>query len=155
VALTATQFAALCARLDTASKALRASGSHFQSIARRYYLVYAYAAKAAVKHGVSIQHRRGKQEVETEVFTHQALPDVIYALYTGNRRSNVSPGSTPGVIGGRLSDREAISYANALQKDRKLADYGPTDEIEPYTEEEANKRVRWADLLVEDLRTLL
>jgi len=42
-----------------------------------------------------------------------------------------------------------------LQRDRKDADYGPTDALEPYTEEQADERLKWANLLVEDLMTIL
>lgn len=55
----------------------------------------------------------------------------------------------------RLSDRQAIRYVDILQRDRKDADYGPTDALEPYTEEQADERLKWANLLVEDLMTIL
>jgi len=48
-----------------------------------------------------------------------------------------------------------MRYADWLQRDRKDADYGPTDVLEPYSEQEADQRLNWASMLVEDLRKLL
>ena len=45
--------------------------------------------------------------------------------------------------------------ADLLQRDRKDADYGPTKVPEPFSAEEADERIRWANMLVEDLRTIL
>ena len=57
-----------------------------QAVARRYYLVYAYATQAAEKHGLSF--RRGTNIDEARRITHQVLPQVIRALYSGQ---NVGP----------------------------------------------------------------
>lgn len=75
------EFIALTTRLERASDVLRNGGSLLQSIARRYYLVYTYARQAAEKHGVTF--RRGSAVDADRQLTHQALPDVIQALYTG------------------------------------------------------------------------
>jgi len=49
--------------------------------------VYAYAARAAEKHGVAF--RRGASVDETRRLTHQALPDIVRALYTGQNSGAV------------------------------------------------------------------
>jgi hypothetical protein len=97
---------------------------------------------------------RQGQEVEIDEFTHNALSDVVSALYSGSKRGRVSPGTTPGIVG-QLTDREASRYADLLQRDRKDADYGPTEVVEPYTAEQADERLKWANMLVEDLRKIL
>jgi hypothetical protein len=56
---------------------------------------------------------------------------------------------------GRLTDADAVRYVNALQKDRKYADYGLGTVSEPYDAVKLDERLAWADRLVEDLRTLL
>lgn len=56
---------------------------------------------------------------------------------------------------GRLTDAEVLRYVNALQKDRKYADYGLGTDSEPYHTAKVDERLAWADRLVEDLRTLL
>ncbi len=152
--LTPVQFTALCDRLEAAATALRERGCLLQSIARRYYLVYAIAGRAAEKYGVTIatERRRGAR---SDRFTHQSIPDVVYALYTGNKRGNADPGSTPGIGSGRLSERQVIRYVNELQKDRKYADYGPTEEREPYGRAETDERLAQANCIIDDLRTLL
>ena len=48
-----------------------------------------------------------------------------------------------------------MRYVNVLQKDRKYADYGHGTVPEPYDVPTADERLTWANLLVEDLRTLL
>lgn len=75
------EFAAHVARLERASDLLRSRGCLLQAIARRYYLVYAYAAQAAETHGIVF--RRGASADETRRLTHQALPNIVRALYTG------------------------------------------------------------------------
>jgi hypothetical protein len=56
---------------------------------------------------------------------------------------------------GRLTDAEALRYADILQSDRKRADYGFGTTPEPYTASTADERLAWASHLIEDLRTLL
>jgi hypothetical protein len=154
VSLTQTQFDALCERLDRASTTLRNSGSFLQAIARRYYLVRTIAEYAALRHGVTVAHRdRHGNDVESGDFSHNAIPDLIRTLYTGMRSGNVGPPKTDytGLVGTRLRERDAVTYANRLQIDRKWADYGYTDEVEPYSAEQAEERLNWANFLAEDL----
>jgi hypothetical protein len=54
-----------------------------------------------------------------------------------------------------LTDADVLRYVNALQKDRKYADYGLGTASEPYDTAKFEERLAWADRLVEDLRTLL
>jgi hypothetical protein len=54
-----------------------------------------------------------------------------------------------------LTDAEVLRYVNALQKDRKYADYGLGTDSEPYHTAKVDERLAWADRLVEDLKTLL
>jgi len=56
---------------------------------------------------------------------------------------------------GRLTDDEAVYYADSLQRDRKRADYGFGIVPEPYDVATVDEHLTWADLLVEDLKTLL
>ena len=81
------EFTAHTARLECASDLLRSRGCLLQAIARRYYLVYAYATQAAEKHGVMF--RRGTTVDETRRLTHQALPNIVRALYTGQNSGSV------------------------------------------------------------------
>jgi len=81
------EFIALVTRLEQASDVLRNAGCLMQAIARRYYLVYAYAAQAAEKHGVTF--RRGAHLDEERRLTHQALPLFIQVLYSGQNRGAV------------------------------------------------------------------
>jgi hypothetical protein len=94
------EFNALVARLERASDLLRSGGSLFQAIARRYYLVYAYASQAAEKHG--LRFRRGADIDQARNLTHQVLPKIVKSLYSGQ---NVGP-----VLGGgpRRDTRWAI-----------------------------------------------
>jgi hypothetical protein len=142
-------------RLEKAVVELRSAGSLLHAIARAYYVVHATATYAAAKYGVTISHRRHGEEIESDDFTHNAIPDVVRVLYSGNKSGRVSPGSTPGIGFGRVGDAQAVRYAESLQRDRKDADYGPTEALEPYTEEQADQRLIWANILVEDLRKLL
>jgi len=84
------EFIALTLRLRRASDVLRKEGCLLQAIARRYYLVYAYATQAAGKHGVAF--RRGSDVDETRRLTHQALPTIVEALYTGRNVGSVLGG---------------------------------------------------------------
>lgn len=84
------EFNALVIRLERASDVLRNAGCLVQAVSRRYYLVYAYARQAAEKHSVAF--RRGVQLDGERRFTHQALPSVIQALYSGQNRGAVLGG---------------------------------------------------------------
>ena len=84
------EFNALVARLERASDVLRSAGCLLQAVSRRYYLMYAYARQAAEKHGVGF--RRGVRADDERRFTHQALPYVIKALYSGQNRGAVLGG---------------------------------------------------------------
>lgn len=75
------EFNALVMRLEKASDVLRSAGCFMQAIARRYYMVFAYAMRAAEKHGLTF--RRGTDVDENRRLTHQALPDIVRALYSG------------------------------------------------------------------------
>ena len=112
-------------------------------------------AYVAAKYGVTIFHTRQGHEIEEEVFTHNSIPDVVKALYTGNKSGRVQPGSTPGIGSGNLSAAAAERYVDLLQRDRKDADYGPTKLLEPYSESRAVERLNWAYLVVQDLGALL
>ncbi len=142
-------------RLEKAVSELRAGGSFLQAIARAYYIVHTTAAYAAAKYGVTILHIRQGREIESDAFTHNAIPDVVKALYTGNKIGSVSPGSTPGIGSGNLSAADAGQYVSRLQRDRKDADYGPTRLLEPYSEGRAVERLDWANMVVQDLDALL
>jgi hypothetical protein len=151
--MTHEEFSALAERLDKAATVLRAGDSRLQAIARRYYLAYTYALQAAKKQGV--QFRRGAETDDDRQPTHQALPNIVRALYTGQNSGPVLGGG-PGITrAGRLSDEQAYTYADFLQKDRKRADYGYGTIPEPYDIITADERLSWANQLVEDLRTLL
>lgn len=106
------EFTPLITRLERASDILRNGGSLLQAIARRYYLMYTYALQAAEAQGVTFRH--GTDRDDDRRPTHQALPNIIRALYTG---------------------------------------YGTISE--PYAMTTADERTRWANHLVENLRTLL
>ncbi len=147
------EFTPLIDRLDKASIALRDAGALLQSIARRYYLVYAYAVQAAEKHDVVF--RRGARADDDRRISHQALPDLIIALYAA-RNSGPVLGGGPGVTrAGRLPDGLAYKYVDQLQKDRKYADYGYIHTAEPYDEAVADERLKRANHVIEDLRSLL
>ena len=147
--LTLEQYERQRQRLEKAVVDLRSAGSLLQAIARAYYVVHATATYAAAKYNVTVAHRRHGEEVESDDFTHNAIPDVVRVLYSGNKSGKVSPGSTPGIGSGRIGDAQAVRYAESLQRDRKDADYGPTEALEPYSEEQADQRLRWAKILVE------
>jgi hypothetical protein len=156
MALTREQYDRQRARLEKAVADLRSGGSLLHAIARAYYLVYVTASYAATNHGVVVTHTRvGQQGVERDDFTHNAMADVVQALYSGNKAGRVSPGGTPGIGNGRFTEREAAKRVDLLQRDRKAADYGPTNVSEPYTLAEADERLQWANCLVEDLERLL
>jgi hypothetical protein len=66
------EFISLTERLEKASVVLRNGGALLQSIARRYYLVYTYAAQAAEKYDISL--RRGVEVDDERRMSHQTLP---------------------------------------------------------------------------------
>lgn len=151
--MTSEEFVALAARLETASTVLRHGGCLLQAIARRYYLVYTIACRAAERHGVKF--RRGAITEDGWPVSHQSLPDVVRALYTGMNSGPVFGGG-PGVVRkGRLTDDAASFYTDLLQKDRKYADYGHGTVPEPYDAAKADRHLEWANHLIEDLQTLL
>lgn len=150
-----TIFTALCERLERASRALRERGCFLQSIARRYYVIHATATYLAAKFGVVPARNREGERVEDERFSHNELPDVVGVLYTGLRRGGIDPGTHAGIVGAALHKREAERYVDALQRDRKHADYGRIRDVEPYRAAEADRRLRWADDVISDLRLLL
>ena len=84
------EFIALVERLKRASDLLRSGGALLQALARRYYVVYSYAAQAAERHG--LRFRRGANIDDARRLTHKVLPQIVRALYTGQ---NVGP-----VLGG-------------------------------------------------------
>jgi hypothetical protein len=147
------QFTALITRLETASDILRAGGCLLQAIARRYYSVFTVALQAAEEHGVTF--RRGAHVDDDRRLTHQALPNIVRALYTSQNSGPVIGGG-PGILRpGRLDDNVAYRYADQLQRDRKYADYGYGKVPEPYDVKTADERLSWANHLLADLRTLL
>lgn len=75
------EFKALVTRLERASDVLYDGGSLMQSLARRYYVVYTYAVQAAEKY--ALRFRRGVAVDEGRRITHEALPDLVHALYSG------------------------------------------------------------------------
>lgn len=151
--MTSDEFVALTARLETASAVLRRGGCLLQAIARRYYLVYTIACRAAGRHGVTF--RRGAIPDDGRPVSHQSLPDIVRALYTGMNSGPVIGGG-PGIVRtGRFTDYEAFFYTNLLQKDRKYADYGHGTVPEPYDAAKADRHLELANHLIEDLRTLL
>jgi hypothetical protein len=153
---TVDQFTALCNRLEAAATALREQGCLLQAVARRYYLIYTVATRAAELCNVTIAHRTYVGTiVRSSQFSHRVMPDVVRTLYTGNTSGSIGSGSHSGIVGARLGDREAVRYANWLYQDRILADYGPTATAELFDPRQADERLQWANLLVHDLRTLL
>ena len=147
------EFIALAARLERASDTLRAGGSLLQAIARRYYLMFTYALQAAERHHVVF--RRGSEADEDRRLSHQALPNIVRALYSSQNSGPVIGGG-PGISrSGRLEDHVAYRYADQLQKDRKYADYGYGTVPEPYSATTTDERLAWANRLIEDLKTLL
>ncbi len=156
MAQTVDQFTALCDRLEAAATALRKQGCFLQAVARRYYLVYTVATRAAAACDITVAYRsHAGVVVQSSQFSHRAIPDVVRVLYTGHMSGSIGPGSHSGIVGARLGDREAVRYANWLYQDRLLADYGPTATAELFDARQADQRLQWANLLVHDLRTLL
>ncbi|HEY0614307.1 MAG TPA: hypothetical protein VGC96_06685 [Candidatus Elarobacter sp.] len=147
------EFVALATRLERASDTLHAGGSFLQAIARRYYLVFTYARQAAEEHHVTF--RRGAARDAERHFTHQALPNVVKALYSGQNSGSVVGGG-PGISrAGRLEDEDAYRYVDQLQKDRRFADYGYGTVPEPYSRTTADRHLNWANRIIEDVEALL
>jgi hypothetical protein len=147
------EYLALTERLELASDILRANGQLMQAIARRYYLMFTVALQAAERHRVTF--RQGSLVDEDRRLTHQALPNIVRALYDSQNSGPVLGGG-PGITRmGCLRGNEAYRYADQLQKDRKYADYGYGTVPEPYDVAKADERLGWANHLIEDLKTLL
>lgn len=155
MALSEEQYRVQRARQEKAVVDLRVGGSLLHAVARAYYLVYITASYVGSRHGLEVTHSRGTETIDRDDFTHNAIPDVIQALYSGQKRGKVSPGNSPGIGSGHFTDRDAGKKADLLQRDRKDADYGPTKVLEPYSESEADERIDWANWLIKDLETLL
>ena len=135
---------------------LRDGNRLLQSVARAYYVVYVTASYAAGKHGLKVTHRRGGQKIVDQKFSHNEFVDVVWALYTGNKRGNVQdPGGSPGPTSAHYNGEEAYRQANDLYHMRVEADYGPTISAEPYTRAEADIMLKIAKNLAEDLERLL
>lgn len=101
-------------------------------------------------------HTRNGERVTNQDFSHNELPDVIHALYTGGKRGNITePGSSPGIGSGRYTHQQAYRNADVLYHMRLEADYGPTPVIEPYTAVQADAWFTSANHLTNDLETLL
>ena len=102
-------------RQRRAISVLRDGGSLLHAVARAYYLVYVTASFVATHHGVEVTHSRsGREVVDRDDFTHNALPNVVEALYSGNEHGRVSPGSTPGIGNGHFTDRDAAKKTDLL-----------------------------------------
>jgi hypothetical protein len=150
------EFDALRKRLEHARDTLRAGNCRLQSVARAYYIVFVTASFAAKTYDVRATHWRDRKRVTNQDFRHNDLPDVVYALYCGGKRGNISdPGGSPGIGSGNYKEHEAYRNADALYQMRILADYGPTTVPEPYTAAEAEMLMETANKLTEDLERLL
>ena len=80
------EFVAHVTRLELASEVLRSRDCLLHAVARKYYVVYAYAMQAAQRHHVTF--RRGTDIDGERRLTHLALPALVRALYSGQ---NVGP----------------------------------------------------------------
>jgi hypothetical protein len=150
------EYDVLCKRLQNASDTLRSGNSLLQSVARAYYVVYVVGSYAAGTQGVKVTHRRAGELVTEQDFSHYEFVDVVWALYTGNKRGKVSdPGASPGIRSAHYEEREAYRNANALFQARIEADYGPSTSAEPYTAAEVDRLLETAKYLVEDLERLI
>ena len=80
------EFVAHVTRLELASEVLRSGGCLLHAVARKYYVVYAYAIQAAERHNATF---RRVTDIDGERrLTHLALPALVRALYSGQ---NVGP----------------------------------------------------------------
>jgi len=153
---TRAEFDALRKRLENARDTLRAGSCLLQSVARAYYMVFVTASFAAKKYDVKATHWRERKRVSNHDFSHNELPDVVYALYCGGKRGNISdPGGSPGIGSGNYTEHEAYRNCDALYQMRILADYGPSIAPEPYSATEADSMLETANKLTEDLERLL
>lgn len=144
-------------RLAKAIAALKSDGCYLHAIARAYYQVHLTASYAAYKRGARIERsdRHSGTTLYQSDYSHNEMPDLVHALYEGQRHGRVIPGSGSGITKTKMAPSEAARRADQLQRDRKDADYGPTLVAEPYTAPQADERLEWANLLVEDLRRLI
>lgn len=150
------EYEALRKRLEAARDTLRVGGALLQSVARGYYVVYVVASYAAGKYGTEVTHRRSDEEVTEQRFSHYEFADVVWALYTGNKRGSVTnPGSSPGIISAYHNERQANRKAIDLAQLRIEADYGPSSAAEPYTAAEVDEYLKSAKYLTDDLENLL
>jgi len=153
---TRAEFDALRKRLENARKTLRAGNCLSQSVARAYYIVFVTASFAAKKYDVRATHRREREQVINQDFSHNELPDVVYALYCGAKRGNIShPGGSPGIGSGNYTEHEAYRNCHALYQMRIVADYGPSTAPEPCNATQADSLLETANKLTEDLERLL
>jgi hypothetical protein len=153
--MTREQFDVLQDRLQSAVRVLRNNGCYLQAIARAYYGVYSTASFVAEHYEVRAIRRHQGESFYEGTFSHNEAVDLVKVLYDGQNSGDVEAGNAPGITGARLSPAEAAKKTNALQKARKLADYGPTDVAEPFSRTETDEYLAWADDISRDLRRLL
>ncbi|HEY1428751.1 MAG TPA: hypothetical protein VGF18_04215 [Candidatus Tumulicola sp.] len=153
--MTRRQFDVQTERLTQAVKALRDSRCYLQAIARAYYVVYCTATYVGAELGLRVAHHHQGKSLYQGTFTHNEAVDLVMALYEGQNSGNIEAGNATGVTGARLSPSDAAKQTNALQKARKLADYGPTNVVEPFSAAQADEYLTWSDDISHDLRTLL
>jgi hypothetical protein len=143
-------------RLERAINVLRDNGCYMQAVARAYYIVHSIAVFAADEYQVEVIHRRQGESFFEGKFSHNETVDLVKALYSGQNSGNVKAGNATGVITSpKMSPADAARRTNALQKVRKLADYGPTNVLEPFSEVQVDEYLAWANDLTEDIRKLL
>ena len=153
---TRAEFDTLRKRLENARDALRAGNCLLQSLARAYYIVFVTASFAAKKYDIKATHWRERERVTNQDFSHNELPDVVYALYCGGKRGNISdPGSSPGIGSGNYTEHEAYRNSDTLYLMRIEADYGPSIALEPYSAAKADSTLEMANKLTDDLERLL
>ncbi len=153
---TKAEFDALRQRLERARDTLRCDGQLLQSVARAYYVVYVLASFAAGKYGVKATHARSGEIVIDQDFSHNELPDVVYALYTGGKRGTITdPGGSPGIGSGNYDDRGAYRNTRTLYLMRLEADYGGKLLVEPYPTAKVDEWLTMAKNLAQDLETIL
>jgi hypothetical protein len=142
-------------RLSGAVRVLRNNRCYLQAIARAYYIVYCTAVFVAEAFDVRVAHPHMGASLYEGTFSHNEAVDLVKALYDGQNSGNVEAGNAPGITGARLTPPDAAKKTNALQKARKLADYGPTNVVEPFSRSETDEYLAWADDISRDLRRLL
>lgn len=153
---TRTEYDALRKRLEGARNTLRAGNSLLQSVARAYYVVYVVASFAAGRQNVEVTHWRSGRLKTEKNFSHNEFVDVVWALYSGMKRGNVSnPGSSPGITSAHYGEKQAYRKADALFQARIEADYGPSSSAEPYTASEVDRLLETAKYLIDDLERLI